>query len=83
MSKLTNEKKEELLTILQASEHCNPEQFTLHRAGCANSLGLTRRQLEPIYHGFKNRHVLSDRDIAAYMEYVGLAEEICNERGQA
>ncbi len=38
---------------------------------------------EPIYHCFKNRHVLSDRDIAAYREYVGLAEEICNEGGQA
>ena len=60
-----NQLQDSLLQGLLYVEKFKKEEFTLNEALAAQWLGLTRKQLKPVYQKFKNNFTLSDAELKA------------------
>ena len=65
-----NQLQDSLLQGLLYVEKFKKEEFTLNEALAAQWLGLTRKQLKPIYQKFKNNYKLSDAELKAKGEAI-------------
>ena len=65
-----NQLRDSLLQGLLYVEKFKKEEFTLNEALAAQWLGLTRKQLKPIYQKFKNNYKFSDAELKAKGEAI-------------
>jgi hypothetical protein len=65
-----NQLRDSLLQGLLYVEKFKKEEFTLNEALAAQWLGLTRKQLKPIYQKFKNNYKFSDVELKAKGEAI-------------
>jgi len=79
MSNLTKDQKDTILGYLQAVECLSPAEFPTHRSEAAKVLGLTRKQLEPVFRSFKSRNPMSDRDLELSAKCTEMVVEIVGE----
>ena len=65
-----NQLQDSLLQGLLYVEKFKKEEFTLNEALAAQWLGVTRKQLKPVYQKFKNNFTLSDAELKAKGEAI-------------
>ena len=73
------EQRDTILGYLQCVERLSPSEFATHRSEAIKVLCLTRKQLEPVFHGFNSLNLMSDRDLELSAKCTEMVVEIVGE----